>query len=148
MADHHRHRRPAGPPPWYLDALVVLWALGWGAVGIWTGIDVSHLGQLASTLATAASGLHDASVGIGRLSAVPFVGATFRHLSRETSATALQAASGAASSRVSIHQLAFLIGAAVGLAPSVPVIAAWLLWRSGPTRLGEPAAPTGSLEQR
>lgn len=128
-----------------MDLLVAMWAVGWVGVGVWTGIDVWHLDRLATTLATAAAGLHDAATALGRLSALPFVGSSFRHLAAKTSATAASAAAGAATARSSVHQLAYLIGAAVALAPSVPVAAAWLLARS---RLARGARDPGPVENR
>lgn len=103
-----------------------MWVLGWLAVGIWVAVDVSHLGRLATTLGTAATGLGDAAAAIKKLSGVPFVGGTFRQLADNAARTAASARVNAASSYTSINQLAYLLGIVICLVPTVPVLAAWL----------------------
>lgn len=112
-----------------LDALVVVWVVGWLAVGIWVAVDVSHLSRLALTLGTAATGLGDAARAIMKLAGIPFVGSTFRGLARSAARTAASAQANAAASRTSVDQLAYLLGIVICLVPSVPVIAAWLPMR-------------------
>src|SRR5581483_2554020 len=119
----------AGPlvPRVALRAFVAVWVAVWIAVGTWTGYEVNALHSLSDTVVESGTAMRTTGDAIGRLGSVPFVGGDVARVSGRVTAAGISAQQSGRSSRSAVDRLAILLGIAVGLIPTVPVIALYLL---------------------
>jgi hypothetical protein len=134
-----------------VDASVALWVVLWLLAGAYVFVAVGQLQDYGDTTITAAAGLHQTSRALGRaadglrdtgdaLEQIPFVGGEIEsnigrtagdvdRLGNSVRVTARQARASGVQARESAHDVAIVLGAAVALVPTVPVIALYLLLR-------------------
>lgn len=114
----------AGPlvPRHALRAFLAVWVAAWIALGIWTGYEVQNLRSLSGTVVKSGSAMKTTGGALEGLSAIPFVGADVGRVSREVTAAGVSAVESGRSSRSAVDRLAILLGIAVGLVPTVPVL--------------------------
>jgi hypothetical protein len=112
-----------------LDAAVLLWAVGWIVVGILVAREVRALGELSETVVVAGEALGDAGTALASLEGVPFVGEDIREVGERTERAAESAGVSGRSSRESIDSLSLLLGIAIALGPSFPLVALYLPMR-------------------
>lgn len=112
-----------------LDAAVLLWALGWIVVGLLVAREVQALGELSDTVVVAGDALGNAGSAIASLEGVPFVGENLREVGERTERAAESARASGRSSRESIDSLSLLLGIAIALGPSLPLVALYLPMR-------------------
>ena len=112
-----------------LDAAVLLWAVGWIVVGVLVAREVRALGELSDTVVVAGDALGDAGRAIGSLESVPFVGEDIREVGERTERAAESARASGRMSRESIDSLSLLLGIAIALGPSLPLVALYLPMR-------------------
>lgn len=112
-----------------LDAGVVLWTVGWIVVGILVAREVRALGELSDTVVVAGDALADAGSAVASLESVPFVGEDIREVGERTERAAESARASGRSSRESIDSLSLLLGIAIALGPSLPLVALYLPMR-------------------
>lgn len=112
-----------------LGVFVLVWAIVWIGLGVWTRQEVHALGRLGDTVATSGTAVKrtgDALQGLGRL---PFVGGEVAGIGRQVSAAGIDARRSGRSSTSAIGTLATLLAVAVALVPTVPMLALWFLAR-------------------
>ena len=105
-----------------LDAVVVFWTLVWIVLGLLVARDLQQLTQLSATVATSGRAMRAVVDSITPLASLPVVGSTIAPLAKTA---ASEAASVQASGRVSaqsVRQLSLLLGLAVVVAPTVPLL--------------------------
>lgn len=112
-----------------LDAAVLLWAVGWIVVGVLVAREVRALGELSDTVVVAGEALGDAGRAIGSLENVPFVGEEIRQVGERTERAAESARASGRVSRESVDSLSLLLGIAIALGPSLPLVALYLPMR-------------------
>lgn len=112
-----------------LDAAVLLWAVGWIVVGVLVGREVQALGELSDTVVVAGDALGDAGRALESLESVPFVGEDIRDVGERTERAAESARASGRMSRESIDSLSLLLGIAIALGPSLPLVALYLPMR-------------------
>jgi len=119
----------AGPlvPRVALRAFVAVWVAAWIAVGTWTGYEVNALHSLSDTVVKSGTAMRTTGDAIAGLGGVPFVGGNVARVAHRVSAAGVSAEQSGRSSRSAVDRLAILLGIAVGLIPTVPVIALYLL---------------------
>jgi hypothetical protein len=107
----------------------LVWAIAWIWLGVWTRQELHTLGRLGDTVATSGTAVQrtgNALQGLGRL---PFVGGEVAGIGRQVSAAGADARRSGHSSTSAIGRLATLLGVAIALAPTVPMLVLWLVAR-------------------
>lgn len=117
-----------------LNVLLALWSALWIGLGVWTGYEVYALRTLSSTLGTTGRAVHTTGNALGTIGHIPFVGSTLGDLASQVEQAGSSAQASASSSRETIDQLAVLLGIAVGLIPTLPVLALYVPLRRQWTR--------------
>jgi hypothetical protein len=125
-----------------LDAAVALWVAGCIALATLVALDVADLTELSDSVVAAGRGLDETAKTLRQLEEVPFVGGEVSALADRASEAAASATESGRSSRAAIDELALLLGIAIALVPTVPVVVLYALlrraWRG--TRLPEQPA--------
>jgi hypothetical protein len=105
-----------------LDVVVALWTCVWIVLGVLVGRDLHQLTQLSATVATSGRAMRAVVDTVTPLRSLPVVGSSIAPLAKTA---ASEAASVQASGRVSaqsVRQLSILLGLAVVVAPTVPLL--------------------------
>ena len=119
----------AGPlvPRGALRAFVAVWVAAWIGLGVWTGYEVNNLRSLSDTVVKSGSAMASTGGALQGLGAIPFVGGDVERVGRQVSAAGVSAVHSGRDSRSAVDRLAILLGIAVGLVPTVPVLALYVL---------------------
>jgi hypothetical protein len=112
-----------------LDAAVLLWAVGWIVVGVLVAREVKALGELSETVVVGGDALDDAGRALESLESVPFVGEEIRDVGERTQRAAESARASGRTSRESVDSLSLLLGLAIALGPSIPLVALYVPMR-------------------
>lgn len=108
------------------DVAVVLWCLLWLGMGLWIALEVRSLADLSDTVARVGVGLQRTGDALGSVASVPLVGGDIGDLARSISDAGTSAVGSGTDSVGDIHRLSILLGIAVALMPTVPVLALYL----------------------
>jgi hypothetical protein len=114
---------PAGRLIRVVDAALIVWTAAWLLVGVAVARDVRGLTQLSGTVVAGGRVLQVTGSELGQLSSVPFVGEQLGAMSRQLNDAADQAIASGRGSAEQIRSLSVLLGFAVALVPTVPLIA-------------------------
>jgi len=114
-----------------LDVLVVAWAAAWLVLGVQVGREVDGLKELSSTVRATGGAVEAAGQAVRSLESVPLVGERVAEPARRLEEAGRSAEQSGRSSRESIEALSLLLGFAVAVVPSVPVLGFYLLLRRG-----------------
>ena len=109
-----------------LNVAVAIWAVCWIGLGVYTGYEVNALRALSTTVVKAGKATVSTGQALTALGSVPFVGGRVRPLATQAVAAGHSAESSGKSSGSTIDQLAILLGLAVGLIPTVPLLSLYL----------------------
>ena len=109
-----------------LDGLVVFWFVLWLVVGGWSGYTIWHLSELGDTVTASGESIHSAGQALEALGGVPLVGERPLELGRETSATGIDIADRGQTVKSQMRQLSLLLGLAIALMPTTPVLGLYL----------------------
>jgi hypothetical protein len=110
----------------WLNVAVVIWAVLWIGLGTYTGYEVHALRTLSDTVVKAGKATVATGNALGAIGSVPFVGSRVSSLAAQAAAAGHSAQASGASSRSTIDQLAILLGLAIGLIPTVPLLSLYL----------------------
>lgn len=110
----------------WLNVAVALWAAFWIAIGTYTGYEVHALRALSDTVVKAGKATVATGNGLGAIGSIPLVGARVSSLAAQAVAAGHSAEASGVSSRSTIDQLAILLGIAIGLIPTVPLLSLYL----------------------
>lgn len=122
-----------------MDALVVVWIIAWVALGLAVAREVDGLKELSGTVRTTGLAVEESGRAIRSLGPLPLVGDRLERPGRRIEDAGRSAASSARSSRRSIERLSVLLGLAIGVIPSVPLVALYLPARLGAGQRGDRA---------
>ena len=111
--------------------LVATWVVLWLVVGAWVGYEVWQLSDLGTTVAESGRALDAAGSGLQSLGDVPVVGDQTAQVGDQVRANADGIVAAAGEARSGARRLSVLLGLAVALVPSVPVLAVHLALRRG-----------------
>lgn len=126
------------------DAVVALWVALWLVVGAWTTVEVWRLSDVTTTVAHSGEAIDRAGSALQSLRPVPVVGGNVAELGDQVVANGQEVVRNAGQAHASFRRLAVLLGFALALIPSVPVVLLHLhVRRSSPVPTPIPAAPTG-----
>ncbi len=110
----------------WLNAAVAIWAAFWIGLGTYTGYEVDALHTLSNTVVKAGKATASTGSALAAIGGIPLVGGRVRSLAAQAVAAGRSAESSGASSRDTIDQLAILLGIAIGLIPTVPLLSLYL----------------------
>jgi hypothetical protein len=109
-----------------VDGALALWVVFWLVIGGLTAVSVWDLSGMGTTLSRSGQALDTAGEGLQRLGAVPLVGDRTEQLGNEVRATAADVTEQGRETRNSLRRLSILLGLAVALIPSAPVLGLYL----------------------
>ncbi len=116
-----------------LNAAVAIWAVFWIGIAAYTAYEVAALRALSRTVVKAGTATESVGHALAGISSVPFVGGRIGGLAARAVAAGASAHAGGVSSETTIVQLAILLGIAIGLIPTVPLLSLYvpllLSWR-------------------
>ena len=105
-----------------LGAFVVAWMVVWVFMGIWTRREVQTLRQLSNTVIQSGGAVKQTGDALQGLRSIPFVGGDVARVGRRVSASGTSARRSGRSSRAAVDNLATLLGFAIAVVPTVPMI--------------------------
>lgn len=111
--------------------LVATWVVMWLVVGAWTGYELWQLADLGATVAESGRALDAAGSGLQSLGSLPVVGEDTAALGDQVRSNAEDIVAAAGNAQSGARRLAVLLGLAVALVPSLPVLFAHLALRRG-----------------
>jgi hypothetical protein len=111
----------------WLRAGVAIWVLAWIGIGIWTGYEVNNLRTLSDTVVKSGSAMRTTGGALQAIGGIPFVGDNVKRVARQVTAAGISAERSGRGSRDAVDRLAILLGIAIGMIPTVPVLALYVL---------------------
>lgn len=109
-----------------IDLAVLAWTAAWIAIGLAVADEVEGLTELSGTVRNVGTSLEEAGAALGSVGDLPVLGGSVSDALAEPAARVRDAGASAAasgeSSRESIDELSTLLGLAVALIPSVPLL--------------------------
>jgi hypothetical protein len=109
-----------------IDVLVVIWTVAWVVLGIAVGTFVARLGAIGDGLQDTGRAIGRAGDAVRTLADVPLVGEGFDAVGDEIRTIGRETAARGSSIESDVDRLAWLIGAGLALAPTLPVLAVWV----------------------
>jgi hypothetical protein len=110
-----------------LGVFVLVWTVVWILVGIWTRHEIGTLRQLSTTVVTSGAAVQQTGDALQGLRSIPFVGGDVARIGRQVSAAGVDAKRSGRSSRTAVGNVATLLGIAIAIVPTVPMIALLLV---------------------
>ena len=114
-----------------IDVAIVVWAVVWVFMGLRVADEVRGLSELSTTVIDVGVAVESAGVALGSLSDVPFAGDRLERPSADIRAAGRSAVVSGRSSRDSIRDLSTLLGIAVAVIPTAPLLFIYLPLRAG-----------------
>jgi hypothetical protein len=114
-----------------LNVALAIWAACWIGIAAYTAYEVAALRTLSHTVVKAGAATESTGHALAAVGHIPFVGGRISRLAAQTVAAGASARTSGASTAATIDQLAVLLGIAIALIPTVPLLAHYL-----PLRLG------------
>jgi len=109
-----------------LDLVVLAWVIAWLGMGIYVGRDIRELAQVPRTAASSGRVLQDIAGSLQRVASLPLVGSHVGPLAARAQAEARSIEVTGRATDQSIRELSILLGVAVALAPTVPLLALFI----------------------
>ena len=110
----------------FFDAVVVIWVATWIVVGFMVGREVASLTRFGDTLLMSADALEETAGGLDSLSGVPLVGGRIEDIADRIDEAAGSVRSNAEAATEKVNQLSILLGSAIAVIPSLPVLGLYL----------------------
>lgn len=117
-----------------VDLLLVVWVVAWIVIGVEIAHQVNGLGHLATTVQRAGQAAVASGDALRTLSGIPLIGGSLGSTAHRVIAAGQSAVANGQLGRGSVSDLATLLGVAVALIPSIPVIAVYAPLRIGRAR--------------
>jgi hypothetical protein len=116
-----------------LNVALAIWALLWIGIAAYTAYEVSALRALSHTVVKAGTATESTGHALAAVGHLPFVGSRISQLADQAVAAGASARESGASTATTVDQLAVLLGIAIALIPTVPLLALYiplrLSWR-------------------
>lgn len=109
-----------------IDLLVLTWTILWVVLGVTVGAFVARLGAVGEGLRDAGGAVREAGDAVDRLSDVPLVGEGFGAVASEIRTVANDTVERGRAVERDVDRLAWLVGASLALAPTLPILAVWV----------------------
>jgi hypothetical protein len=115
----------------WLNVGLAIWAAFWIGIAAYTAYEVAALRALSHTVVKAGAATESTGHALAAVGHLPFVGGDISHLAAQAVAAGASARASGASTATTIDQLAILLGIAIALIPTVPVLALYVPLRAG-----------------
>jgi len=116
-----------------LNVGLALWAAFWIGTAAYTAYEVAALRTLSHTVVKAGTATESTGHALAAVGHLPFVGGQISHLAAQAVAAGASARTSGAATAATIDRLAVLLGVAIALIPTVPLLALYvpllLSWR-------------------
>jgi hypothetical protein len=116
-----------------LNVGLAIWAAVWIGIAAWTAYEVASLRTLSDTVVKAGTATESTGHALAAVGHLPFVGGRISNLAAQAIAAGESARTSGAATATTIDQLAVLLGIAIALIPTVPLLALYvpllLSWR-------------------
>ena len=109
-----------------LNVAVAIWAALWIGIAAWTAYEVASLRSLSHTVVKAGAATESTGRALAAVGHLPFVGGRISQLAGQAVAAGASARTSGASTAATIDELAVLLGIAIALIPTVPLLALYL----------------------
>lgn len=109
-----------------LDGLVALWFVLWLVIGGWAGYTMWSLSELGDTVSSSGEATQSAGDALQVVGGVPVIGERPLELGKEISATGEEITQRGQQVKGQVRQLSLLLGVAIALMPTVPVLGFYL----------------------
>jgi hypothetical protein len=117
-----------------LDGLVAFWFVLWLVIGGWSGYTIWQLSELGDTVTSSGNAIGSAGEALEAVGGVPVVGERPAELGRQVSATGDDVAVRGQQVKSQMRQLSLLLGLAIALMPTTPVLGLYVPLRVGRRR--------------
>jgi hypothetical protein len=122
-----------------LGLFAVAWTVVWVLMGVWTKHEVQTLRQLSNTVIQSGVAVRQTGQALQGLGSIPFVGGEMTRVGREVSVAGANAQRSGRSSRSAVGSLSTLLGVAIAVVPTVPMLVLFLVtWRLARVRRSIP----------
>jgi hypothetical protein len=116
-----------------LNVALAIWAVLWIGIAAYTAYEVAALRTLSHTVVKAGAATESTGHALAAVGHLPFVGGRISQLAAQAVAAGASARTSGASTATTIDQLAVLLGIAIALIPTVPLLGLYvplrLSWR-------------------
>ena len=116
-----------------LNVGFAIWAAVWIGIAAWTAYEVASLRTLSDTVVKAGTATESTGHALAAVGHLPFVGGRISNLAAQAIAAGESARTSGAATATTIDRLAVLLGIAIALIPTVPLLALYvpllLSWR-------------------
>jgi len=109
-----------------LDVALAIWAAAWIAIAVYTAHEVASLRALSDTVVRAGTATVSTGHALEAIGHLPFVGGRISDLAAQAVAAGASARASGASTATTVDHLAVLLGLAIALVPTVPLLALYL----------------------
>lgn len=109
-----------------IDLVLAAWVCAWIAIGVVIGLEVSHLSALSRTVVKEGVAVHTVGTSMRALGGLPLVGGPIASDAKAVQAAGSSAVASGAASESAVGTLSVLLGLAVAVLPSVPVLVFYL----------------------
>jgi hypothetical protein len=109
-----------------LNVALAIWAVFWIAIAAYTAYEVAALQALSHTVVKAGQATESTGHALAAVGHLPFVGGRIADLAAQAVAAGASARTSGASTATTIYRLAVLLGIAIALIPTVPLLALYL----------------------
>ena len=109
-----------------LNVALAIWAAFWIGIAAYTAYEVAALRALSHTVVKAGTATESTGHALAAIGQLPFVGGRIAALAAQAIAAGASARVSGASTATTIDQLAVLLGIAIALIPTVPLLALYL----------------------
>jgi hypothetical protein len=117
---------PLGRALVVIDVALVVWTAGWVIAGFRVAHEVEGLTHLSDTVVAVGGAVDSSGEALGSLDGVPLVGDRVREPADRIRAAAQDAVASGQTARRSINHLSPLLGFAIALIPTVPLLAIYV----------------------
>ena len=117
-----------------LDLLFVAWAALWLGVAIAVGVELRGLSELSGTVGKVGRALSETGEAVGSFDDTPLVGGRLGEVGERIEQAGASASENARSSRESVDNLTLLLGLAIAVIPSLPLLGIYLPLRTAAVR--------------
>ena len=109
-----------------LDGLVIFWFVLWLVIGGWSGYTIWQLSDLGDTVTSSGRAIGSSGEALEAVGGVPVIGERPAELGKEISATGVEVASRGQEVKSQLRQLSLLLGLAIALMPTTPILGLYL----------------------
>ena len=109
-----------------LNVALAIWAAFWIGLAAYTAYEVSALRSLSQTVVKAGAATESTGHALAAVGRLPLVGGRITHLAAQAIAAGASARASGTSTASTVDRLAILLGVAIALIPTVPLLALYV----------------------